>query len=184
MLLIVYWLNRELKKHLSAFSSLMQIKWLMSRKIGFAFFLFFCTNISYGQLKGKVINVHDGDTFTLLTKESQQVKVRLHGIDCPEIGQDYGNIAKQYTRNLIIGKNVLVDITDTDRYGRVVAIVYVDDTVCVNEQLLEKGLAWHYKKYDKNVNWDILESDAKEHKTGLWAQRFYLAPWVYRRKKD
>ena len=36
-------------------------------------------------LTGRVVSVHDGDTLTLLTQEKRPVKVRLHGVDAPEL---------------------------------------------------------------------------------------------------
>ena len=48
----------------------------------------------------KVVGVSDGDTLTVLTAEKRQVKVRLHGIDAPETGQDFGSRAKQAASEL------------------------------------------------------------------------------------
>lgn len=79
------------------------------------------------QLSGKVVKVADGDTFTLLTEDNKQVKVRLHGIDCPEKGQDFGQVAKQYTADKVYMQVVRVKATDTDRYGRTVGIVTLND---------------------------------------------------------
>jgi len=45
-------------------------------------------------ITGRVVSVHDGDTITVLT-DGRQVKVRLHGIDAPELGQAYGQAAKR-----------------------------------------------------------------------------------------
>ncbi|OYW11352.1 MAG: hypothetical protein B7Z55_19425, partial [Planctomycetales bacterium 12-60-4] len=47
------------------------------------------------EITGKVVGVHDGDTITLLTAEKEQVKVRLEGIDAPELKQAFGNASKQ-----------------------------------------------------------------------------------------
>jgi micrococcal nuclease len=54
------------------------------------FFFLFCTSSLLAQLKGKVVGISDGDTFTLLTEDKQRIKIRVYGIDCPESGQDYG----------------------------------------------------------------------------------------------
>ena len=51
------------------------------------------------------------------------VKIRLYGIDCPEQRQAFGTRAKQFTSDLVFGKNVNVETVDVDRYGRIVGIV-------------------------------------------------------------
>ena len=49
---------------------------------------------------GNVVGVHDGDTLTLRT-ENETLKVRLSGIDTPELGQPFGNNAKQALSNMV-----------------------------------------------------------------------------------
>lgn len=129
-----------------------------------------------------VISVSDGDTFTMLTADNKQFKIRLHGIDCPEKSQDYGNKAKEYTSKFVFGRYVHVAITDTDRYSRLVGKVFFDCKTCLNEELLKAGMAWHYKKYDTSAYWSRLELSAKRQKKGLWAGKSPVEPWQYRRK--
>lgn len=142
-------------------------------------FFVFIFHFTFAQLQGTVVAVADGDTFTMLTANKQQVKVRLHGIDCPEKKQDFGMVAKQFLSDQIYQKQVSVRKLDTDRYGRIVGIAIVSG-VNVNEELLKAGLAWHYKQYDKNIAWDELEMQAKKSKKGLWAKSDAVAPWEYR----
>lgn len=130
----------------------------------------------------KVIGVTDGDTIVILTSDNQQVKVRLEGIDCPESNQDFGSRAKQATVELCFGKEVTVQKTGEDRYGRTLAYVYVGDT-CINKQLLNLGMAWHYKQYNKDPELAKLETEAREKKIGLWSQPNSTAPWDFRHKK-
>ncbi len=59
-------------------------------------------------LSGGVVGIADGDTFTLLTSDKQQVKIRLAEIDAPESGQPYGNKSKQALSGLLFGKDVRV----------------------------------------------------------------------------
>jgi micrococcal nuclease len=137
-----------------------------------------------GQLRGKVVSISDGDTFTILVDE-EQIKIRLHGIDCPEKSQDFGNVAKEFLSDLIFNKEVEVIQTDTDRYGRTIGKASING-VSINEQLLNAGLAWHYKYYDKNVTWAEFELEARKDKKGLWAQPNPTPPWDFRKqnKKD
>ena len=75
-------------------------------------------------LRGRVVGISDGDTLTLLTQNRQQVKIRLHGIDAPELGQAWGQRAKQALSSLTFRQIVSVQETDQDQYGRIVGIVY------------------------------------------------------------
>jgi endonuclease YncB( thermonuclease family) len=134
------------------------------------------------QIQGKVVSIADGDTFTMLV-DNEQVKVRLHGIDCPEKGQDFGKVAKEFLADYVFGKVVSVKYMDTDRYGRTIGMVVVGG-VNLNEKLLEAGLAWHYKTYDKNPDWAKLEEQARRAKKGLWVQPNAVPPWDYRKMKN
>jgi len=61
----------------------------------------------------RVVRVSDGDTFTGLDSEHRQVKIRIHGIDAPETGQAFGNVAKKALADLIAGKTVTIEGRDS-----------------------------------------------------------------------
>lgn len=65
-------------------------------------------------IKGKVVRIADGDTITLLDSANRQTRIRLHGIDCPENGQDFVKIAKKLTSDLCFSKIVTVDVNDIE----------------------------------------------------------------------
>ena len=90
---------------------------------------------------GKVVGVSDGDTISVM-RAGKAVKVRLHGIDCPEKKQPYGTRAKQYTSDLAFGQEVTVRIQTTDRYGRIVGEVILPGGKNLNWELVDAGLAW------------------------------------------
>lgn len=138
---------------------------------------------STAKLKGRVIAITDGDTFKLLTEENKQLKIRLHGIDCPEKKQDFGQVAKQKLSDLIFDEYVTIEEKDVDRYGRTIAIVYNQSGVCINEEMLKAGLAWHYKQYDDNKSWAAMQEQAKDAKLGVWSRQDAIAPWLWRKKK-
>jgi micrococcal nuclease len=129
----------------------------------------------------KVIRIIDGDSIVVLTDQNEQLYVRFEGIDCPETHQDFGTKAKQATSDLCFGKIVRVEQTGTDRYRRMLAFVFVGDT-CVNKELLVQGMAWHFKKYNKDTELAKLEAKAKEAKIGLWTKENPVAPWDWRKK--
>lgn len=149
--------------------------------IRFAILLILNPIICFSQIEGKVISIADGDTFTILI-DKKELKIRLHGIDCPESSQDFGNVAKQYLSNLIFGKTVRVKEMDVDRYGRTIGMVF-HGAANINEELLKAGMAWHYKQYDKNEKWAKIELEAKESKMGLWIQPNPKAPWIFRKEQ-
>jgi micrococcal nuclease len=148
----------------------------------FAFFILFAL-LGTDKFIAKVIGVTDGDTVIVLTETKQQIKIRLEGIDCPESHQDYGDRAKQTIAELCYGKEVTVQKTGEDRYGRTLAYIYVGN-LCVNKQLLILGMAWHYKQYNKDHELAKLETVAREKKVGLWSQPNPMAPWDFRHKKN
>lgn len=145
--------------------------------------LFQCAPASNNEAIGQVVSVADGDTFTLLMKGNQQVKVRLYGIDCPERSQDFGTAARQKLRELTTGHTIRIEEKDKDRYGRIVAIAYTNNDLSINEEMLRSGFAWHYTQYDKNEAWSALEREARRQKKGLWVQRNATPPWHFRKAK-
>lgn len=135
-------------------------------------------------IQGKVINVQDGDSITLLLDNQVQLKVRLEGIDCPERNQDFGTKAKQFTSDLAFSKNVTVHKSGVDRYGRTLGYVMLPDNTNLNEELLKAGLAWHFVKYNSSQRLSQLESEAKSLKIGLWQMPNPIAPWDFRKVKN
>ena len=85
--------------------------------------------------------------------------------------------------DLVAGKIVKVWPTDTDRYGRTVAFVFVGG-VDLNKELLKAGLAWHYKQYSRDPELAKLEFEARAKKVGLWVEPGAIAPWEWRKQKS
>ena len=100
----------------------------------------------------------------------------------PKVLQAFGKRAKQFTSNMVYGKNVEVRPVTTDGYGRTIAWIYVGGT-CVNEALLQAGLAWHYKRYSSERHLADLETKAKQGQVGLWSHPRPIAPWDFRHGK-
>jgi len=106
----------------------------------------------------KVIGISDGDTFTGLNSDNLQLKFRIHGIDAPEKKQAFGTKAREHLGSLIFGQNVTVDVNDQDRWGRYIATVATEDGKDVGKEMIQAGLAWHYKHYDNILNKDLKTS--------------------------
>jgi endonuclease YncB( thermonuclease family) len=131
----------------------------------------------------KVVGVSDGDTITVLSADEKRTKIRLYGIDCPEKHQAFGQKAKKFTSDMVFGKSVEIKSVTTDRYGRTVAWVSMSGHKgpTLNEELLQAGLAWHYKKYSTDQTLGIHEQYAKGEKIGLWSDPNPIPPWDFRR---
>lgn len=133
--------------------------------------------------QGKVVHIKDGDTIVVL-RDKNEVDIRLYGIDTPEKGQPYGSRAKRFVAHMAGKERVEVDVRDTDRYGRKVALVYVEgDGKSLNEELVRAGYAWVYKRYCKIQDcdhWRKLERQAREANKGLWSDPDPVPPWDWR----
>jgi endonuclease YncB( thermonuclease family) len=75
-------------------------------------------------LTGRVVGIADGDTITVLDSTNDPHKVRLAGIDAPEKGQPFGNVAKQNLARLVASKAVSVEYVKFDRYQRLVSAAF------------------------------------------------------------
>jgi endonuclease YncB( thermonuclease family) len=150
------------------------------KKLLFPIFFLVLFTVNAGEIRGKIVSVSDGDTVTLLTKNNEQIKIRLAAVDCPEKKQDFGEKAKQFTSDFCFGKKVKVLTTGTDRNRRAIGFVYVKGK-CLNKELLKAGLAWHYKKYNNDEEYANLENEARANKIGLWGMKNPLEPWLFRK---
>ncbi len=129
----------------------------------------------------KVVGISDGDTFKALTADNQEITVRINGIDAPEKGQPFGKAAKQALSDLIFGQQVKVEILSTDRWRRKISRVYASAGTDVAAEMLKKGMAWHFKKYDNSDYYAQLELQARQARIGLWAGNDIIEPWVWRK---
>lgn len=134
-------------------------------------------------VSGKVIKVADGDTLTLRIK-SKQLKIRLAEIDTPEKAQAYGMLARKALVDKVMGEIINVRITTTDRYGRSIGHIFLNDRD-INREMVKEGHAWVYRQYLRDQSLLLIEKQARLAKRGLWAlpinQR--QAPWEWRKKK-
>src|SRR5438105_4120602 len=129
---------------------------------------------------GRVVGVTNGDTIKVMHNGKAE-KIRLHGIDCPEKGQAFGTKAKQFTSEMVFGKDVTVHVTDTDKYGRTVADVILPDGRVLNRELVAAGLAWWYKRYSQDKSLGQLEVYSRAARRGLWADPNPVPPWEWRK---
>lgn len=151
-------------------------------------FLAGLSSVSAAVLSGKVVSVHDGDTITVLDEDKHQHRIRLAGIDAPELGQAFGRASREHLAGLVAGKQVSVEWQKHDKYRRVLGKVLVDG-VDANLEQLRAGMAWHYRKYEseqspaERKSYDETERNARATGLGLWQDRRPQPPWEYRQKR-
>lgn len=132
---------------------------------------------------GKVIKIIDGDTYDILTENTETLRVRMEGIDAPERGMAFYRVSKNYLGELCFGQTIKIVQTDTDQYGRAVAWGFLPDGRELGHEMIKAGMAWHFKKYNSDKDLALLENEAREAKRGLWRDANPIAPWELRKKQ-
>ncbi|MFC4299661.1 thermonuclease family protein [Castellaniella hirudinis] len=141
-------------------------------------------------LSGRVVDVSDGDTLTLLVGRDRH-RVRLASIDAPETGhgrkrpgQPYGQAARKALADLVAGKTLTLQCYEQDRYERDVCDVPLPGGRTANRVMVETGLAWANQqgggKYLRDDSLSDLERQARDQRLGLWRQVGAIAPWEWR----
>ncbi len=139
-------------------------------------------------VEGEVTRVIDGDTVSLATREGTRLRVRLYGIDAPEVrhremaGQPYGNEAKAALSALVLGKRVTLSVVDLDAHRRTVGIVYLSG-VDMNREMVRSGHAWAYRRYlsaPYASRYLAAEREARGKRLGLWIQANPDPPWEFK----
>lgn len=148
-----------------------------------ATFLFALTSVAtaYGADVAGQASIIDGDTI-----EIQGHRIRLHGIDAPESGQQCVRSGKRWPcgrraafalADRIGNRPVHCDQRDVDRYGRIVAVCRAvgED---LNAWMVRHGWALAYRRYSRDYVAE--EETARKVQSGVWSGRF-VPPWDWRR---
>ncbi len=116
--------------------------------------------------------VIDGDTIVV----SKRRRVRYIGVDTPEVGDEpqyYGPEATSFNQGLVVGTKVRLerDVSDVDRFGRLLRFVYADG-ILVNAELVREGYA-RARVYPPDTRYArclaALEAEARDAGRGMWA---------------
>lgn len=152
------------------------------------YFLLFANPTFADTLLGRVVGIADGDTVTVVSESNTQYKIRLMGIDAPEKKQPFGSKSKESLFAMVFNKQVSVEYKKRDKYGRIVGKILVDG-IDANLEQLKAGLAWHYKKYQKEqpiadrATYSHAEDLAKAERRGLWIDPNTIPPWEWRKQQ-
>lgn len=159
----------------------------------FIVFVFLSAHTSVAQTWHTVRWVNDGDTVVLTTGQ----RLRYIGLNAPEIDHEdqkahpYGYQARSFNKGLVLSGRIRLeyDVERFDRYGRVLAYVFLEDGTFINARLLQSGMAYHlYHKPNVKYSLSLLKAqqDAMELKKGIWRnwnekEKKYVGNWHSRR---
>jgi endonuclease YncB( thermonuclease family) len=153
----------------------------MKRIIIFLLAIFLYYALFAGEsLSGRVTAVIDGNTLEIESKSGVQT-VQLAGIDCPELGQAYGDHAKALLEKLALQKLIEINIVGKDRLGNQLATVMING-VDIRMVLLKEGLAWTAER-NPLPELESIKELARKNTLGLWEQGNPTPPWTYRRQQ-
>jgi len=136
----------------------------------------------------QVVSVHDGDTMRVLINGEEE-RIRLCGIDAPELKQQLGESSRDHLRSLVNKANqqVVLTVVDVDRYGRKVAEVSSSNGRVLNVEQIKSGNAYLYREYASDCphepQMEQAESAAQRARAGVWKYPDALKPWEYRKKQ-
>ena len=125
--------------------------------------------------------VIDGDTI-----EVAGVRIRLHGIDAPELEQMFqwrgkqrgcGAMALAALEALTAGVKVRCEVVERDRHGRLVAKCYSSNGVDIGRRMVAAGWALAYRRY--STDYVDAEEKARKARRGMWRGTF-TKPWEWR----
>ena len=123
------------------------------------------------------VRVVDGDTIILSNGE----RVRLIGVDTPETKHPnkpveyFGKEASAFTKRMVEGQEVRLeyDQQQRDKYGRLLAYVYLMDGTFLNAEIIKQGYGHAYTRFPFKYMEEFrqYEKEAREAKVGLWADK-------------
>jgi len=150
--------------------------------IALASFLFIAPRVSGASFVGKVIEVNEGDIITV-SNMNRPVKVRLLGIDAPEMTQAFGAVAKQHLTDLVLDKMVMVQYAGyTKNYALQARVLLDDRDICA--QMVRDGAAWFDPKSqvltpEDGVIYSQSQQAAQSERRGLWQVENPVSPWDF-----
>lgn len=124
----------------------------------------------------RVVRVIDGDTIEI---DKNKERIRLYGIDAPELKQSFGKKSKQALEALIAGKNIKIISKGKDKYDRILAVVEFKGKD-INKLMVSWGYAWANSYYSDLYLEE--QNNAKAKKIGLWKEDKPIEPYKWRKQ--
>ena len=134
------------------------------------------------QWQGMVTFVSDGDTlFVRPASGGQPVKIRIDGMDAPEICQAHGPASRQALQVRVLHQTVSVDGRRRDSYGRVLARISWQQAD-VGDWMVRQGHAWSYRYRRDSGPYAAQEAQARAGQRGLFADARAVEPREFRKR--
>ena len=154
---------------------------LMKLRISPLVLLFLLSSAEAFPFSGEVVGVLEGSAIEVVRLGKTQ-RIHLHGLDCPERGQPYGDDVKPAISALVFAMQVMVEPHGKDKHGRIMADVLLADGTNVNHALVKDGRCWWSRKFAPgDAELERLELEAREAKRGLWEDPEPIPPWEFRK---
>lgn len=115
------------------------------------------------ELKAYCFNVHDTDTISVLFKYNNEIikyNLRLNGLDSPELHSKNEKERKlclegtEFLKNMVLNKLIKIKTLKTDKFGRMLCLIYNDNNECINDLLIKKNYCRAYDGGTKQ-SWDL-----------------------------
>ena len=140
-------------------------------------------SVDAASLFGKVIEVNSGDLITIYNL-NRPVRVKLMGVDAPEMGQAFGDVARQHLADLVFDKSVVVEYAGIASDSSLTGRVLLNDAD-IGAQMIRDGAAWFDLRSGDRLSatnkevYEQSEQAARTEKRGLWQQENPVAPWEF-----
>jgi len=127
--------------------------------------------------------VYDGDTFRVKLRGGEK-RVRLLGVDTAEVGDPHeevdlwARLARRFSYFYLYQKSVLLgfEAERQDRYGRLLAYVWLDNKILFNELIIREGLADYFSstslRPEIRARLQQAEAQAKRERKGKWQENW------------
>lgn len=124
------------------------------------------------------VSCHDGDTCLGIRPDGSRIKVRISGIDAPEVGQDFSDDSVRFVESLV--KDQYIDVEcDGASYARQTCFL-AKDGLDLNAEIVRMGYAWDFPRHS-NGKYAGAEAEARGNKRGLWAGTNVVSPFCHRK---
>jgi len=145
---------------------------------------FVCCDVGRAaSLFGRVIEVNSGDVITVFNL-NRPVRVRLLGVDAPEMNQTFGEVARKHLSDLVYDKSVIVEYSGIGADSSLTGRVLLNNTD-VGAQMIRDGAAWVDVNSSSRLNatdrevYEQSEHAARGERRGLWQAENPVAPWEF-----
>lgn len=135
---------------------------------------------------GEVAEVNSGDSLVVVNA-GERHPIRLYGIDAPESGQQGANAAARYLRGIAMAHPIVLEVVETDGFGRKVSIVKrLRKESSINAAVVANGHAWVNPQTCRREvcrTWQAYQRQAMKYRLGLWSGFDLTPPWEFRQQQ-